>query len=144
MRRILVIGPKDSADRIARVAQALTARRPGLLPMTAAQILAGHETWHDAYRKALKGSAAVVCVPRRDSTIGSGTLHDLVRAHSANVAVRVVTPSGRLRTLEEAGLEINQKPRHGDMKVWMTRAAVFTWSAKTLPRMFGEQGINSA
>lgn len=144
MRRILVIGPNDSADRITRVAHALAARRPGLVPMTPVEILAGQESWPDAYQRALKGSAAVVCVPRPDSTIGSGTLHDLVQAHAANVPVRVVGPSGRLRTLEEAGLEVNPKPRHGDMKVWRTRAASFTWRGKALPKMFGGPGVNSA
>src|SRR5262245_43124239 len=142
MRSILVIGPKDSTDRITRVAHALAARRPGLVPMTPVEILAGQESWPDAYQKALKSSAAVVCVPRQDSTIGSGTLHDLVQAHAANIAVRVASPGGRLRTLEEAGLEVNPKPRRGDMKVWKTRAASFTWRVKALPRMFGGQDVN--
>lgn len=50
MQRLLVIGPKDSADRISRVARALAALRPGIAPLTPPEILAGQERWADAYQ----------------------------------------------------------------------------------------------
>lgn len=144
MQRILVVGPKDSANRIKRVAQALTARRPGLVAMTPAEMLGGERHWPDAYQLALHGAAAVVCVPRQDATIGNGTLHDLVKAHQAGVAVRVVCPGGRLLALEDAGLEVVPKPRTGEVNTWGKRAASFSWKAKPLPRMFGERGASHA
>lgn len=143
-QRILVIGPKDSAERIGRVAQALAARRPGLVPMTPAEILGGEKAWPSAYQQALRVAAAVVCVPRQDATIGSGTLHDLVEAHDAAVPVRVVCSRGRLLSLEEAGLEVVPKPRDGDDDSWKKRAAWFSWSAKALPKMFGGPKLGKA
>ena len=137
-RRILVIGPKDSADRITRVAQALATKRPDLLPSTPAEILGGEQDWPLAYQQALRDAVAVVCVPRQDSTVGSGTLHDLIQAYEAVVQVRVVCPRGRLLGLEEAGLEVIPKPRTNDaVEVWKKRAAWFSWTAMALPTMFG-------
>ncbi len=137
-QRILVIGPNDSVDRIARVAQALAARRPDLSPTTPAEILGGEQDWPGAYHKAPRVAAAVVCVPRGDATVGSGTLHDLVEAHEAAVPVRVVSPRGRLLGLEEAGLEVIPKPRTNDaVRVWKKRAAWFSWRARALPTIFG-------
>lgn len=137
-RRILVIGPNDSADRITRVAQALAAKRPDLSPTTPAEILGGEQHWLPAYQQALRYAAAIVCVPRPDATIGSSTLHDLVQAYEAAVPVRVVCPRGRLLRLEEAGLEIIRKPRtNEEVQVWKKRAAWFSWNARVLPPMFG-------
>ena len=137
-RRILVIGPKDSAGRITRVAQALATKRPDLLPTMPAEILGGEQDWPLAYQQALRDAAAVVCVPRQDSTIGSGTLHDLVQAYQAVVPVRVVCPRGRLLGLEEAGLKVTPKPWTNDaVKVWKKRAAWFSWTVMALPTMFG-------
>lgn len=137
-QRILVIGPNDSVDRIARVAQALASKRPDLSPTTPAEILGGEQDWPAAYHKALRVAAAVVCVPRGDATVGSGTLHDLVEAHEAAVPVRVVSPRGRLLGLEEAGLEVIPKPRTNDaVRAWKKRAAWFSWRARALPIIFG-------
>lgn len=144
MQRILIIGPNDSADRIRRVAHALAARQPGLVLMTPAEILDGEQRWPDAYRQALQLAAAVVCVPRQDATIGSGTLHDLVQAREEGVAVRVVSPRGRLLALEEAGLEVVSKPRDDEASAWRKRAAWFSWTAKALPRMFDGPHARSA
>lgn len=144
VQRILVIGPKDSAERINRVAHALAARRPGLVAVTPAQMLAGERPWPDAYHLALHGAAAVVCVPRPDASIGNGTLHDLVHAHQMGVAVRVVCPRGRLLALDEAGLEVIPKPRVDEANAWKKRAASFSWKARALPQMFGGPGASSA
>ena len=137
-RRILVIGPKDSADRITRVTQALLVKRPDLAPTTPAEVLGGEQAWSAAYDHALGDAAAVVCVPRPDATIGSATLRDLIHAHEAAIPVRVVCPRGRLLRLEEAGLEVIPKPENNDkLSAWTERAARFSWSARTLPTMFG-------
>ena len=43
--RILVIGPKDLADRITCAAEALATERPDLLPTTPAEILGDEQDW---------------------------------------------------------------------------------------------------
>ena len=137
-RRVLVIGPKDSTDRITRVAQALLAKRPDLAPTTPAEVLGDEQDWSAAYYHALGGAVAVVCVPRPDATIGSGTLRDLVQAHGAAIPIRIVCPRGRLRPLDEAGLEVISKPTSTDeLSVWTKRAAWFSWRPRALPTMFG-------
>ncbi len=136
-RRILVIGPKDSANRMTRVAQALAAKRPDLRPTTPAEILGDETDWSAAYLNALADAAAVVCVLRPDATIGNGTLRDLVQAHEAGVEVRVVCLRGRLLGLEEAGLEVIPEPStKAALSVWTKRAAWFSWTARALPTMF--------
>ena len=136
-RRILVIGPKDSADRITRVTQALLVKRPDLSPTAPSEVLGGEQGWSAAYHHALGGAAAVVCVPRQDATISSGTLRDLVQAHEAAIPVRVVCSRGRLLRLEEAGLVVTPKPESNDkLSAWKKRAAWFSWSPRVLPTMF--------
>lgn len=125
---VLVIGPLDNRERVARVTKALR-RKTALIVVEDSELIAGckkRRHWRSRLLAALAGQlpdqermegikASVVIVPRQDGTFGEGVRSDMFQAQQVGVDIKVVRGDGTLIALEEAGmaLESRRKSKKG-------------------------------
>jgi hypothetical protein len=105
---VLILGPKNNADMIVRVSEALKAKMPNVEVTTLMNTPAGR--WYGTLRRALQQATRVIVVPRPDGSIGAGTVQDLETAAALVVGIHVVQASGRLVPLEDAGFQLAESP----------------------------------
>lgn len=125
---VLLLAPLSEAGspRVAAVAGAL--QRQGVRTHTLLEALSKPADWRfvttGAVTVALRRSSRVVVLPRRDGSIGRGTLRDIRLAERVPLPVYVVSPQGRMVKLADAGLvELNGRDQTNAAKFTQLEAA---------------------